>query len=324
MNGLVVPCDSNSTENFYHYKSTELNLNISKCIVAVLGITTNTVTLVVFHRIRWFRRDQMLFFLITTFATLITCFCLLVPSIFFVTAMCLDKDRMWKQFTCVSLMVPGSAALTSLQRFTLLVAVDRVGAQWFSYQWSKFKVIYKWTAVFLFAVWSIGQESFWLAFIEEDRCVVSCFFGYFVYPVTWWHTVVNVSDMVVTIFIFLLFIAVPVATVCRQKSVFKQIKSECFIIQEQNIFLPQRESLARVRLLSFIYVAGFICTTCSGMILSEQYGFANLDPTKSLYMNAAANFLKNIHFVFSPFIFLIDASFRRELCRCCFKKLLKF
>lgn len=320
-NGSLVfqfPCNYSSNVTIDRKLSHFVPLaTIAKCLIAFLGIITNGTALIIFYRINWFRRNQMITFIVGTVTNLLAC-CSLFGSATVLTIGHLYEHYIWKQLTCVGIMVPAIATLTLSQKVLLLMALDRILAHWMSFQWFRMKLIYKWVPVVFLFVYCVLQESLWLAFVDEDTCVLSCFFGYVNYPKTWWLKFVTVSDSAFNFLTVVMFFMVPVSTVCHGKSFVRQMKSECFIIYDMNIFLKDRQTLARMRLLSFIYVSGFLCTMLIGAVTHQytQNVLFNLNH-KLLYIVIAANCLMFVHLVFSPLVFIIDASFRWDLRRFC-------
>lgn len=313
---LIVNC--NATNSGIPVTLSSAFISLGNLFISFFGMTTNVFTLIVFHRIKWFKRKQLLLFVVSTTANFISCLTMFIPRFVLILMTFCEENYVWRQFTCVAFQVPSSIAFTSTQEFILLVALDRMGAQWSSFDWLRMKAVYKWIMVVLFFFWAIIQESLWLLFTPNDVCVVSCFIGCIAYPKTWWHFVVSISDFLVCATTVILFLSVPMVTICKRKSVFQQIRTECFIIHGENIYLTQRQCVARVRLLSFIYVAGFTCTLFWGTVLSDYV--CNVNTVSASYLNLAAEALQNVHVVFSPFIFLLDASFRHEVKRLFSKK----
>lgn len=312
-------------EEAYLYNDTNVLFNLgvlgnsSKCFVSFLGLLTNCTTLIIFHRRKWFKQKQMLFFTASTVTNLMSCITIFIPTIIFLSLLKFESSLSMKQTTCLAYIMPSATTNTISMRFGLLIAIDRLLAQWHSFEWFRSPVWKKWVLISIICVWSIFQIVFWFYFVDKDKELPWCFWNDLAFPKhAWWHPVVELCNFSFNLLTVVFFLLVPLSTICRpSKSFIKQINSECFIMYEQNIFLKNRETLARIRLLSFIYVAGFLCTLCVGSFLAEVAAscYFLIQFKTSLLLSSLSDILMNVHFTFTPFIFLLDASFRHELKR---------
>lgn len=291
--------------------------NVFICIFSLIGVICNTVALIVFRRLKWHRENAMLLFIISTVTNLLACVGITSYCSYLIIKY-YKRNYIWKQITCIGFSLPVSIGITSSLRCAFLVAIERLMAQWFAFQWLRWSTVYKWLLMAIIWSWTIFQESFWLYFIPEDSCVLWCFWGYLSYPNSGtWLKVETISDFCFALATALIFLIVPISDTIRGKSLVRQIKKECFIITETNIYLKQREKVARIRLLSFIYLIGFFCTSFLNVSISYFFTCEKNSTWKtSVNVQAGLNVLTNVHIALTSLIFLIDASFRWELKRC--------
>lgn len=279
-------------------------------VTSLLGMFNNVIALIIFYRLNWFKKEQMLFFINGTVADLCAC-CSLCA-----VCTCLLMNYKWSnalnlqfQLNCMGLWVPQAICLTCATRFSLLIAVDRLLCQLCPDKWYRLGKLYHWILISTAWIWSIVQEGGWLFYAKSNQCIVACL-SYSSYPESdLWSNFGTVGDTSCTVSAVLIYFGIPLVTALKFKSC-----TASMITRENKIFY-HTQILNRVRLISFIMIPCFIFTTVLGFILADFSNECIFGPHISLMLPPMGIFLTNLASVMVPYVYLVDCGFRLECAK---------
>lgn len=276
-------------------------------IISFIGLFNNMVILIIFYRLKWFKNDQMLFFINGTIVDFVECLANFFVNIYFVISLLWPlKYGISSQLTCVALTVLIKIPSACVGRFCFVIAFDRLLAQWYPAKWYQMGKLYHWTVVSIVWLWAIVQEGGWLFFIKNEQCVVACL-GYSSYPkVPTWTLFSTIGDMSMAISTIIIYIFIPILTWLTFNSCVNSM------IERNNSVFFCRQILNRIRLISLIMIPCFLCTIVIGAMISDFSNDCVFNSTKSLIYPAIGNLFLNFSSVIVPYVYFADAIFRAE------------
>lgn len=326
---MDVPCENSSNPEI-RIRSLELLSQVELgcwvfLIISLLGAINNSILLVVSYHLRWLRLPQYALINMQVFADLMFDITAAGITIYAITYRIMNTPNTIDQLHCVAIFVPTAIFSATSQRLSLAVAIDRLVNVLFPYNWLALGMTYRLIMIALSFAWGLVQETTWLAFADENKCVKMCF-DYVSYPAdVWWATVVTAGDMITCGLIVIAYMALPPLS----GRIFRRLNCQrFFLVALSDMEQRERNMVQRVRLMSVLVVTSFLCTTFIGTV---GFDFTPMNANDSnvellVFIQPFAGALQSLNTVLPLYLFAWkEESVRNELRAIishvwCFKK----
>lgn len=318
---MEVSCSSVDNETIQNDSVQMLSLGLigfaATLAIGIVGIVNNILLLYIFYRLRWFSKQHLILFWNLAIVDLLVCLTTVVIYSTSITKIFYHTSDIQTQLSCVEKYVTFYLVCAVSGRFAFAIAIDRLAEKLFPYSWYKYEKRFKWGAVVVIWSWSTFSRGVLLMITPEDQCVLACL-GCLSYPRNWWYTALTVINTASSCLLIIIYVLLPALAALKLKSCFNNVQSDGLILNYDKLLQRRKAFLARLRLMSGIYIACFLCsftpaTTLCDVIIPMYTFPVNTQMTIAFLAVSDVCFVLNS--VLPLYIWIMfDVSFRREFC----------
>lgn len=238
-----------------------------------IGIVNNILLLIMFYRLKWMKKRKVILFLNLAIVDLLVCLSAFTDSLFSIVKYIKFKTDVEKQIECVETFIWFYLLCIISGRIALCIAIDRLLMSYFLYRKFVYEKHIKYAAVAANWVGQIIYETFYVSKIPNDKCVIACL-GYVSFPKTTMFKATTILNNVLSGLIIISYVLIPLLAKFRIAYSFIHVRKQNTVLgNASDLKKHQHEFLARIRLMSSVYITGYVLCMAPAVLLCNLMGF---------------------------------------------------